>query len=555
MARVNKPVYMADFETVVSTNCTRVWLWGIANFNNENIETGTDITTFMDRISKISCKCYFHNLKFDSQFILYWLLTNGFRHVTSRELHKNQFNTLISDAGVFYTIKVKFENDQKVEFYDSLKILPMSVAEMPEAFGLDIKKLDMDYEEVRDINHIPTEEEINYIKHDLLVPLRCIKIMHDRGLTRMTTASNALYNYKHITSVEKFNELYPPLTLSEDRDCRLSYKGGWTYLNPKYADMLLDVGQVYDVNSMYPWAMKYCLLPYGHPIYYSGKYDDNDEYPLYIQCLRCEFKLKKERYPSIQLKGNIRFMDTEYVVDSEGPEILTLTSVDLKLLYENYIVSNEEWIGGYKFKGMYGLFTDYIDYWYEEKNKAKHEGNKPMQRISKLMLNSLYGKFGSNPRKKSKYPYYDKEKDIVRYEIGVEEITSGGYVPVASFITSYCRDKIVRAANLCGDSFVYADTDSIHIIGDTIPEIEIDEYKLGAFKQESVFKKAKFHRAKCYIEEIDGKLNKKCAGLPKLAKEKFNFDTMNIGEEFEGKLVPVNVPGGVTLVDRKFTIK
>lgn len=556
MARLKSQIYGADFETVVDTKRTRVWLWGLESFTSGAFEYGTDINQFMERISKLNCTIYFHNLKFDIQFILYWLLTNGFRHVTLRDVPRKAFNTLISDMGMFYTCVICFENGVKVKLIDSYKLIPIAIEKIPKAFNLPMKKLDLDYESVRDINHTPTDKEIEYIKHDVEILIGGVKAMHENGMGKMTAASNALNGFRSVMTKQDYERKFPPLTLSEDKDLRMSYKGGWSYLNPKYKDLMIGKGTVFDVNSMYPWAMRESILPYGPPIYYKGKYDEDKTYPLYIQSLECRFKLKPGKYPSIQLKNNMRFGDTEYITDaSADTELLTLTCVDLELFFECYDVWDITWNCGYKMRGCRGMFDEYIDYWYEQKRKAKKDGNDALYYIAKLMLNSLYGKFGSNPLKRSKYPWYDNENDIVRYSIGAEEQTTGGYVPIASFITSYARKRIIEAANACGDRFIYADTDSIHITGTEEPDIEIDDYKLGWFKRESVFDKAKFHRSKCYIEEIDGKLDKKCAGLPKRAAEAFNFDMMEVGTQFDGKLVPVNVPGGVVLVDRKFTIK
>ena len=56
-----------------------------------------------------------------------------------------------------------------------------------------------------------------------------------------------------------------------------------------------------------------------------------------------------------------------------------------------YIILNI--IIGWKFKAIKGLFTNYVDYWTEQKIKAKKENNGALYTIAKLMLNSLYGKF------------------------------------------------------------------------------------------------------------------------------------------------------------------
>ena len=97
--------------------------------------------------------------------------------------------------------------------------------------------------------------------------------------------------------------------------------------------------------------------------------------------------------------------------------------------------------------------------------------------------------------------------------------------------------------------------------------IEIDDYKLGAWKEESKFKRGKYIRQKCYIElGFDEKMNVTVAGLPKKLGNLITFDNFNIGfttENINGekikqtgkKLTFKHVKGGVLLVDTDFTIK
>ena len=93
--------------------------------------------------------------------------------------------------------------------------------------------------------------------------------------------------------------------------------------------------------------------------------------------------------------------------------------------------------------------------------------------------------------------------------------------------------------------------------------IDIDDYNLGWWKLESRFKKGKFIRQKCYIEEgYDEELNVTVAGLPKNLGKYINFDNFNIGfsitaleDEKDHKLTYKHVKGGVMLVDTDFTIK
>lgn len=65
--------------------------------------------------------------------------------------------------------------------------------------------------------------------------------------------------------------------------------------------------------------------------------------------------------------------------------------------------------------------------------------------ISKLLLNSLYGKFGLNPRTRSKEPYLDKDK-VLKFKMLHEEIRDPIYVPIATFTTAYARMDIISSA-------------------------------------------------------------------------------------------------------------
>lgn len=499
-------------------------------------------------------------MKFDGSFIVDFLFRLGYEWISKRRLDEKTFTTLISDMGMWYTIKIRGEDGpgglkREVTIYDSLKIIPMPIAQMPKTFDIGLEKLDLDYEGDREEGHELTEHEKVYIRNDTLILARALKFMREHNMKKLTTASNAMNDFKTRLGKAEFDRLFPPLDAITDRDIRMSYKGGFTYLNPVYKNKLIGRGQVYDVNSMYPWAMKFCKLPYGEPVYFTGQYEEDEGYPLYVQSLVCDFKLKPGCVPSIQIKNNFHYSETEYLRESEVETVLTLTSVDLKLFFDNYDVTVYSWEGGYKFKGMVGMFADYIDYWYEQKNEGKRTGNKGLTQIAKLMLNSLYGKFGASLTGRSKIPQFDKDQDKVTYYYGAEESRTAYYVPVASFITSYARDKIIRAAQQLGERFIYADTDSLHVKGTEPADIDIDEYRLGAFKIEEEFDHAVFIRQKTYMESINGKNDVKCAGMPNNIKETVTFENFKEGATFEGKLMPRIIPGGTILRETTFKIK
>ena len=563
--------FTADFETATwISDETWVWAWALCDIEDpSHVEVGNSIESFFERIKKeANPYIYFHNLKFDGEFIIYYLLKNGYEHVEAREKRNKTFSTLISDMGLFYQIEVYFEvskKTKKVTFIDSLKIINQSVESMPKTFKIPENKLEIDYNAPREVGHILTSEEEAYIKNDVVIVAKALKYLFDMGLTKMTAGSNALSEYKEITKINRFRSLYKPLNYDIDKDIRRAYRGGFTYLNPLYKNKSVGEGEVLDVNSLYPSVMYKEMLPFGEPFFYEGEYQEDKVYPLYIQRLTCSFKIKEGRIPTIQIKHS-RFVDNEYITDSgEEPVALTLTSVDLKLFLEQYDVWDLHYESGWKFKAMRGLFTDYIDKWIKVKNDATISGNKGIRQVAKIMLNSLYGKFATSLDVQSKIPYL--EGDIVKYKLGEKTTKDGVYLPMGAFITAYARDKTIRTSQAIKDyssekygvdMYCYSDTDSIHTILpiDELKQFcEIDDVELGKWKHESHFTRAKFIRQKTYLEEIDGEIQITCAGLPQRCYDQVTWDNFKEGLKVEGKLTFTHVKGGVILKETEFTIK
>ena len=288
---------------------------------------------------------YFHNLKFDGEFIIYWALTHGFKHVQNKEeIENNTFTTLKSDMGQFYTITLYFEKGnkkvKKVAFIDSLKIIPFSVDMIAKSFNLTISKLKIDYKKERPKGYELTAEEKEYIKNDVLIVAKALKVLFDEDLKKMTQGSNALNDFKEILTKSKFAHYFPPLDYEVDKDLRKSYKGGFTYLNPIYKEKDVKNGVVLDVNSLYPSVMYEKKLPFGEPVFFNGEYKNDNVYDLYIQMITCSFEIKKNKIPTIQIKNNRSFFRANEYLESSQNEIvcLVLTNIDLKLflLHINY---------------------------------------------------------------------------------------------------------------------------------------------------------------------------------------------------------------------------
>lgn len=594
--------FTADFETTTDEKDCRVWAYALCNIDKpDEFYYGNNFEDFIDFCSNPTKNytLYFHNLKFDGSFIISWLLHNGFEYIEDRkDKRDNTFTTLITDMGQFYSIeiyfKVKSHHINKVKILDSLKIFPnFSVEKVSQGFGLPLKKLEIDYKMKRPIGWELTDKEIAYIRNDVEIMARALKIMFDQGLNKMTIAGDAFSSYKSF--VPNFRKRFPILPKIVDEDIRQSYRGGFTYVNDIYKEKPVGRGICIDKNSMYPSKMVQQPLPYGKPEFFEGKYVYDQNMPLYIQSLTCKFELKKGKIPCIQLKNNLSFIPNEYLASSNDQLItISLCNPDYKLFLENYHISDITYHGGWKFKECKGMFDDYINYWMEQKIKAGKEGNQPMRQIAKLMLNSLYGRFGLSISARQKYPYLD-EKGIVRFNLLPEEEREPVYIPVACFITSYGRVDTIRTSQKIRDyslkkygkdAYLYSDTDSIHCtltdadLDELKDDIFLDDYALGAWAKESDFDRALFIRQKCYIEEENGKLNVTVAGLPKYLTPLITFENFKKGFTTEGltlhemidlaskngateeeikklhpKLTYKYVKGGVILADTDFTIK
>lgn len=604
--------WIGDFETTSAERkkvdgTSHVWACGLCEVGNpENVVILKSLREFMEwcENQETNDKVYFHNLRFDGNFIVQWLLKNGYKFApTPKDKESRSFTTLISDKGLWYQIEIFFQIKGKkvnrVTIQDSLKLIPLSVKSIAKSFQLPIKKGSIDYSAH---DFLPegsplTKEEEEYLIHDVQIVEHAVNFFHSQGLDKMTIGACALDEFKKLINKRYFKMYFPPPFY--DADVRKAYKGGFTYLNPKFKNKTLKNMVVLDVNSLYPSVMRGCdgeVMPYGTPIFYRGEYEEDTLYPLYIQKIRCGFKLKPNKIPTIQIKHSMYYQGNQYLTSSDGDRpILYLTSVDLKLFFEQYDVIEPEFISGWKFKGINAgaIFGDYVDKWSEVKIKSKEEGNHGMYLISKLFLNNLYGKFGSAVTIQSKEPYLDDEGRI-HYRMSEATEKEGVYIAMACFITAYSRLKTIKAAQQITDDynsgkskiqFVYADTDSLHCVSPdhSLPKsLDIHPTKLGAWDHEANAVKAKFLRQKCYMEKhiISEKDYNKAmndedsikelyskeddnyyytkitvAGMPESCYHRVTFDNFKIGASYPGKLAHRTVNGGVVLEEIDFTIK
>lgn len=541
---------------------------------------------------------YFHNLKFDGSFILPYLMKNTKltlaytyqqgsefkgRFDKEKDMRNNTYSYTISDRGQWYMITLVL-NNHVIEIRDSLKLLPFAVKDIGKSFKTKHQKLTMEYEGFRYAGCNITDEEKEYIANDVLVVKEALEFMFQEGHNKLTIGSCCLEEFKRIIGKKDYenyfpqlgtvyintntneyytSEYYPDNQILEghynvDSWIRKSYKGGWCYVVPEKTNKIQRDGITLDVNSLYPSVMslkhgkKY---PVGMPTYWKGNFipeEAQTDNRYFFVKIRTRFKIKPKHLPFIQIKGTWLYDSTECLTTSDiynhrdkkyYPEYidvngnlkqaiveLTLTETDYYLFLEHYDVSDFEIIDGFYFYTATGLFDVYIDRY----KKIKQTSKGAMRTLAKLFLNNLYGKLASNTNSSFKYAYIKDDKSIGFIDIEAHE-KQAGYIPVGSAITSYAREFTIRTAQKNYETFIYADTDSLHLSTNDMNNVygvELHPTEFCCWKAETTWDSAIFVRQKTYIEHVVSEdlepiehpyYNIKCAGLPKRANDLLNL--------------------------------
>lgn len=581
--------FMCDFETTVyeGQTSTEVWASASVEFYTENVNIFHSIDEQFQYFKTLNCDivAYYHNLKFDGNFWLSYLLTKlkyeqaihylndeqtQAEFIAIKDMKNKTFRYTISDMGQWYTLTIKV-NNHIIELRDSLKLLPFSVKQIGKSFKTKHQKLDMEYIGYRYAGCNITDEQKQYIANDVLVVKEALEQLFNDGHDKLTIGSCCMEEYKKTTGAYDYKDLFPPLdevaldknifgSSNADEYIRHSYRGGWCYLVKGKENKVRHNGTTGDVNSLYPSMMHSQsgnYFPIGKPYFWSGNIIPNEaigENKYYFIRIKTRFYIKENKLPFIQIKGNHLYKGTESLTTSDilnkdgtynryykdknsnihdSAVIMTVTMTDYKLMLKHYELVDFEILDGCWFYSMKGIFDNYINHYAEIKMNSK--GAKRTE--AKLFLNNLYGKLASSSNSSFKVAYVKDDESIGFYIVPANN-KKVGHIATGSAITSYARNFTITAAqkNYYGvdkAGFIYADTDSIHcdLPADKIKGITVDPVKFCCWKLESSWDTAIFTRQKTYIEHIthndlipvDEPYNDiKCAGMPQKCKDLFN---------------------------------
>lgn len=592
--------WAADFETTPYSQYlidekTRVWLYYVENLSSTESKIGLDINEFLDFIF---CKsenqiCYFHYLSFDGEFITWALIWKGFEYKDyfGTEPRDNYTFTYFKDnRNNIYTIKV-FKNDLVYEFRCSYRLIPMGVDAIAESTKQKTKgRFKYDYTKCHyetQLNHV-AQNEIDYIINDVRV-VKEVLIQFNKmvGLGKITLASTAYYNWAYVNYPDWAEEMGGMWWLEkksdfwDNKEQHNWYTGGFCYLNPKYKNKQLDFPiYVKDVNSLFPHTMRNMWLV-------SPLKDDCKEpkckHPALLK-LQIEWgKIKEGYHPFIYEKG---FSRKDPISEFKN-KVFYWTNIDLKLFITFYNYKNIKLLDKHCFRWAKGWFDNYIDYWY--KMKVTSPKNSWEWMFAKLMLNALYGKFGSKanrPKKVmttenpptdlyKKYENYYEYTEVLEdedYLAKYDRVKDNGdivntlkvkFKPIAIFITARAREYLVTYIQKNREHFIYCDTDSIHSTKPIEVDGRDDPNKIGDWKSEGAnhddgiyYDGGKYLNKKQYVLKEGDELKVKVCGLSNKCKGLVTMENFNYQYVYEqAKPLPMKVKGGIVIKNVDFRIR
>lgn len=466
----NYHIIFSDIETIIENNIHKPIVVGLID-SNDNSYIFNSIDEYMKYIIEnlTFIIIYFHNFgRFDSTFILQWVVNNK-KLVGDIEV--------IERNNIIYQVKlVKFN----IYFRDSYLLIPLSLDSIGKTFCSKYKKDSFNYSEITNIYYSSNREIINnlcindckVLKEGFQVFSNLIYEEFNIVLHEQLTLPSLSFNiFKH----KYYNPDETPISkniYNEDEFIRRSYVGGISEVFIPY----LENGYCYDANSLYPFVMMNNKFPVGKGKFVKGEDININEF---IGFIECEVSVDKE----------INFLTYR---DSERG-LITPTGKWVSVYYYKEILKALELgykiklIRGFKYEKEEFLFKSFVEEIYEIR---KNSTSKSMNSIAKLILNSLYGRFGMKIFTQStkfiksqdiknikkdfniKNIFYigndlytvsvtkksENKKDLYKNSVDTETA-----VQIASTVTSLARIFMYKFKTLEDNKCYYTDTDSIFL--------------------------------------------------------------------------------------------
>lgn len=434
-------------------------------------ETKDEDKSTYDRLRRL----YAHNgANFDFLCILNEILTFNPEHLTTCQY-------FVSDsAGIGCSLTAQ---GHRIKLLDSYRMLPQSLDKLTRTFGVTNPKQEVPSDCGK--NYLLFKERYpdlfwEYLECDVkglqqvLIAFweRIVSIYGNVGELPMTLPALAL----RIFTKSLTEPILTPMNINLKALERQAYNGGLT--------LCLRTGEVenvnvYDVNSMYPAQMHDREYPCGYQGYWTKEFN-----PDAVGLWRGSFKQPEEPYPPFL------FDDTLKRAAYAGHGVLTTEEIT----YLCSLGGTFKLEDGYVYVRTGKLFADYIENAYNQRRTAQEAGDDVLATILKLLMNSLYGKFGqreecvtikllSGSQQKELLESGGHFQSLGQFSIVTEQnALPHVFVGIAAHVTAYARvalHKLMAEQIRHGHDVWYCDTDSVHTTG-TMEE----SAALGAVKRE-----------------------------------------------------------------------
>jgi hypothetical protein len=535
-----------DTETYLDEN-DNMQLYCICFFDGENKYSFyiTDYNNISDMLKDVfenlfqskynNHSIYIHNASsFDLIFLLKYIST----------IPKIKLRPLFKD-GQFINLDIEL-GSYKFSIKDSLLLLPGKLEKLAKSFGTSQQKLDFDHTQINQNNLLEMKEQaIKYCIADCVALFEVITIFHKEvydlfkiDISKTPTLPSLAFRIFRTYYLGKYK--IPIIKNKLFEDLSKAYYGG-------HVDMYIpeiQKGQLirhYDVNSLYPSAMKNFKSPTKLLAHFIGDIENILGYksinPLkvdkYVGVLKVKVTAPSILHPLLPHKVNNTtiYGQGQWIGWYYSEELLNAMKFGYKF----------EVLAGYIFETA-DIFSTYVDKMYQMKAESPKES--PNYLISKLLMNSLYGRFGMSPVKSSHYIVDSKFYDEIIQEKGIENINeiielnnktlmnindafvtdSNINIAIALAVTANARVAMSKFKNnptLTGKLY-YTDTDSIFIEKE-LPKYMVNETIIGMMKLEHVLNNFISLGPKVYGGiTIDGKEFTKVKGF----KENISFSTL-----------------------------